>query len=57
MSPAGYIMATVFWNQKGVILEKFLHRGPLVDSGPYTETLKPVTRPKIIEKAKSFMTK
>jgi hypothetical protein len=49
-------MATVFWNEKGFILVKFLPRAPAVNSDHYAETLKPVTGPMMIEKAKSFMT-
>jgi hypothetical protein len=49
-------MATVFWNEKGFILVKFLPRAPAVNSDHYAEILKPVTGPMIIEKAKSFMT-
>jgi len=47
----------VFWNQKGFILVKFLPRAPAVNCDHYTEILKPVTGPMIIEKVKSFYDK
>jgi Transposase. len=47
--PVGYIMATVFfWNDKGVILAKFLPRAPAVNSDHYAETLKPLSGHMII---------
>jgi hypothetical protein len=44
-------MVTVFWNEKGFVLVRFLPRASAVNSDHYTEILKPVTGPMIIEKA------
>lgn len=47
-------MATVPWNEKGVIPLKALPRQQAVNSDHHGETLKPVTGPMMTEKAKSF---
>ncbi|UYV72103.1 hypothetical protein LAZ67_9001818 [Cordylochernes scorpioides] len=56
MLSAGKLMATIFWDRKGILLCDFMRRGTTVNSDRYCETLKQLRRA-IKNKRRGMLTK